>query len=132
MRSLIEHYEQYLGTVRHGWSRSPDGAEMPFQVVECRGGVLPGVAAFTTVGISRYELKSSVSAKVIRQELLLAAPVSFGARNIPGLLQQIGGEAINRGLAYLRGEVIGPRGRLFEKKDFKPSMSRSPYIFPKP
>jgi hypothetical protein len=66
MSSLIGHYERHFGTIQHGWSRSADRAEMPFQVVECRGGALQGISAFATVGMSRYELKSATSAKLIR------------------------------------------------------------------
>jgi hypothetical protein len=130
MPSLIEHYEQYVGTVQHGWSRSADAVELPFQVVECRGKGFQGVSAFATVGISKYGLRSTTSSKVIRQELLLAAPTSFGARNIPGLLQQIGTEAIDRGFAYLRGTVIGPRGDLFEGKAFQAVYVAIPVCFP--
>lgn len=130
MSSLIEHYEQYVGTVQHGWSRSADGIAMPFHVVECRGSAFQGVSIFATAGMSEFELGSAASSKVIRQELLLAVPTGFGARNIPGLLQQIGTEAIDRGLAYLRGNVIGPRGDLFEGKAFQAIYVTIPVYFP--
>ena len=32
--------------------------------------------------------------------------------NVPAILHQVGTEAINKGRAYLRGDVIGPRGTL--------------------
>jgi hypothetical protein len=130
MPSLVEHYEKYLGVVQHGWSRSADTLEMPFQVVECRSSTFQGISAFGTVGMSRNELRSATSRKVIRQELLFIAPTAFGARNIPGLLQQIGTEAIDRGFACLRGDVIGPRGCLFEGKAFEAVYVTMPVCFP--
>lgn len=130
MASLIGHYEKYLGAIQHGWSRSADATEMPFQVVECRGGPFQGISAFATAGMSRKELMSATSRKVIRQELLFAAPTDFGARNIPGLLQQIGTQAIVRGLAYLRGDVIGARGCLLERKAFEAVYVTIPVYFP--
>ncbi|MCC6698919.1 MAG: suppressor of fused domain protein [Candidatus Hydrogenedentes bacterium] len=132
MLSLVEHYEKYLGPIEHGWNGSADTTEMPFQVVECRGGTFEGVSAFATLGMSRNELRSATSRKVIRQELLLAAPTDFGPRNIPGLLQQIAAEAIARGLAYLRGDIVGPRGFLFERKAFEAVYVTMPVYFPEP
>jgi hypothetical protein len=119
MRSIFEHYETYLGEIQGGWSKSADGAEVPFLVVECRGGVLKGVTAFATLGLSRHGLRCANSDKIIHHELLLTAHTSFGKKNIPALLQQIGIEAVERGFAYLRGDVMGPRGKLFAGKEFE-------------
>ena len=130
MPSLIEHYEKYFGVIQHGWSKSADAIDMPFQVVECQEGTFKGVSCFATLGMSNYELGASVSGKAIRQELFLAAPTSLGARNIPAVLQQIGNETINRGLAYLRGDVIGPRGCLFEGAAFQAIYVTMPVYFP--
>ena len=84
MGCLIEHYEKYLGTIQHGWSQDANGIEMPFQVIECQGGTIPEIAAFATLGLSKYELISPHSTKLIRHELFLAAPVTFGTKNLPG------------------------------------------------
>ena len=130
MPSLIEHYEKYFGMVQHGWSKSADATDMPFQVVECQGGTFQGMSCFATLGLSMHELRSSTTGKAIRQELFLVAPTNFGSRNIPGLLQQIGTEALDGGLAYLRGDVIGPRGNLFEGKAFQAIYVSMPVYFP--
>jgi hypothetical protein len=129
MPSLTEHYEKYFGPIQHGWSKSADATEMPFQIIECKGGVFQGISCFASAGISWHELKSSIPDKPIRQEIFLAAPTSFGARNIPGLLQQVGKEAIESGYAYLRGDIIGARGCLFEGKAFHALYVTMPIYF---
>jgi len=130
MGCLIEHYEKDLGTIQHGWSQDASGIEMPFQVVECYGGVIKEIASFATLGLSKCELSSPNSTKIIRHELLLAAPLSFGTKNIPGVLQQVGNDAISRQCAYLRGDVIGPRGQLFEGTNFEAFYVAIPVYFP--
>ncbi len=128
MATLIAHLERHLGPIQHGWSETPDGGSTPFQVAECRGGPLQGISAFVTLGLCRYALPSGLcehglrspgAGESIRHELIITAQTRFGARNIPALLQQVGMEAISRGSAYLRGEVLGPRGCLFEGKPFE-------------
>src|SRR4051812_27127492 len=104
--SLIDHIESYLGEVGQGWSLDPDGSKQPFQVVECKGRGLQGVNAFCTLGLSDQALASRMSKKEIRHELFMIAPETFGEGNIPGILQQLGAEALRKNSAYLRGDVI--------------------------
>lgn len=117
MPGLIEHIERYLGTIQRGWKVSPDGAPMPFQVVECRRTAIDDVIAFITLGLSHTELAMSecpdCGPRTVRQELLFLARTGGGDLPVPSLLQQVGQEALRQGTAYLRGEVIGPRGPLF-------------------
>lgn len=132
MSSIITHYEKYLGEILHGWRSGPDGGETAFDVVQFKGGPIAGTSTFATVGLSKFKLASRASAKVIRQELLIMAKTSYGTRSIPGLLQQVGGEMIARCAAYLRGEVISPRGRLFKGCNFEALYVTMPTYFPDP
>jgi hypothetical protein len=111
---LIEHLERHLGPIDGGWSVSADGDPMPFQIARFRGGGPAEPIPFSTLGLSRFLLASAVSGKKVRQELLFLSPRDFGDRNIPAVLQNIAAEAVGLERAYLRGEVIGPRGRLFD------------------
>lgn len=117
MASLIKHLEKHLGTIDCGWSVSADGEALEFQVVKFAS---PGSrqAPYSTLGLSRIPLRSTVSGKMIRQELLLLTPDEFGDQNIPAVLQNVAAEAIGLEKAYLRGEVIGPRGNLFDGLPF--------------
>lgn len=117
MASLIDHLEAHIGSIDCGWSVSADGDPMGFQVVKLSVPDLRRVA-YSTLGVSRIPLESKVSAKRIRQELMILAPEEFGDQNIPAVLQNIAAEAIGLERAYLRGEVIGPRGNLFDGLPF--------------
>jgi len=112
--TLADHLERYLGTIDAGWSRDADGQEMPVEVVRFEQGERPVVVSFATLGLSRHPLVSATSGKMIRQELVMTVPSSLHDGPAPGLLQQISIEAIAGNRALVRGEVIGPRGKLFE------------------
>src|SRR5438105_3397877 len=103
MDNFIRHIETFLGKIRHGWSTSADGVPMPFQVAACTGGTIDDVTAYLTLGLSHTGLASPVSAKMIRQELLMTLPTKAEGVGIPSLLQQLGSEALKSGTAYLRG-----------------------------
>src|SRR5687767_7743019 len=112
MSALISHIEQYCGPILHGWSMDPDGHSAAFQVVQTNGGPSDGATTFSTVGLSNHLLTSTADRRV-RQELVLLSRANSVPKNTPMLLQQVGNEALGRHRAYLRGEVIGPRGTLF-------------------
>lgn len=54
----------------------------------------------------------------MRQELIIAVPDSFGNRNIPALLQQLGLTALAHNCAFLRGEVIAKAHPVFLNLQF--------------
>ena len=126
---LVEHLEDYLGRIDVGWTVDADGAQVPFQVARFDGLVSGGVP-FATIGLSRVKLRSSVSGKRIRQEFVFLAPPALADRSVPGLLQQVGREIVASGTALLRGDVIGPRGRLFEEYEMEALYSSNPVYFP--
>jgi Suppressor of fused protein (SUFU) len=111
---VTDHLEHHLGLVEEGWSTNAAGERVPFAVVRLPGGPLEDRKVFATVGLSDHILRSKSSSKPIRQELIFIAPASFGDRSIPALLQQVGMQALEGHTALLRGEVLGPHGRLFK------------------
>jgi hypothetical protein len=112
--TILDHLEQHLGPIEEGWSTNASGFKLPFIVARLPGGPLEDMKVFATAGLSDHLLTSRVSSKVIRQELAFVVQASFGDRNIPGLLQQVGMNALEKHTAYLRGDVVGPYGRLFD------------------
>jgi hypothetical protein len=130
MKDLIDHFEQYLGAMDVGWSRDADGGEMPFSVLRFPKCSLPNTCAYATVGVSSQALRSPVSGKEIRQELILLVNCQFGDKNIPAVLQQTGLEALGKNRPYLRGEVIGPRGSLFPGTNMEAFYVAHPVYFP--
>lgn len=113
MPNLPEHFEQHLGKISRGWSRSAQGAPGAFQVAQIVGS-FPGGVAFVTLGLSRHQLASRVSGRLVRQELLMLS-TQHQHYGIPALLQQVGAELLLTHQALLRGDVIGPRGALAEQ-----------------
>ena len=51
-------------------------------------------------------------------------------RQFGAVLQQVAAESIRRGSAYLAGEIIGPRGRLFSGSNFTALYVSPPVYFP--
>jgi hypothetical protein len=112
MSGLTEHLELYLGEIQEGWTRDADGDKMPFQVLRFGRGSGPRTVSFSTLGLSAYGLQSPSTGREIRHELLMIVPEGLASGPVPGLLQQVGIDALTAGRALLRGDVIGPQGPL--------------------
>lgn len=133
MTSVFDHLETYAGEILQGWSRDENGDKLPFQVVQLSGGPHAGTATFATLGLSNFALASGKvgdDLRYIRHELVMVVPSDAIPGNIGGILLQAGTEAIARNLAYLRGDVIGPKGALFEGYEPKALYASVPVYFP--
>lgn len=130
MTTVYEHIEAFAGEILGGWSEDADGHKLPFQIVQTAGGPHAGTTTFSTLGLSKVALSGGQSGKAIRHELIMIVPRDVVPPNIVGVLQQAGMEAISEGRAYLRGEVLGPRGALFEGYEPKALYASIPVYFP--
>ena len=129
MMAVPEHLEAQLGPIDSGWSRNAGGENMPFQVVRFRDVPFENCDTYTTLGLSNFALSSPSSGKEIRLELLmLSRPDS--QQGIPGLLQQASLESISTGTACLRGDVVGPRTRLWPHSSMSALYVTAPAYFP--
>jgi hypothetical protein len=126
---LIQHLERHVGALEVGWTKDANGKTMPFQVGRFRVRGEPGVT-FSTIGLSRSGLRSRVSEKLIHQELVMRVPVQFIESGVTAILQQVGGEALSNGTAYLRGDVVGPRGPIVERSRLEALYVSIPVYFP--
>lgn len=129
METYIEFLERHLGEIEYGWSKDENGNVLPFQTIRFKGGPFPGTVTYSTLGLSNQGLTSKVSGKLIRQELFFVSYSSFGDRNIPGILQRAGKVACESKHAYLRGEVVGPYGPLFDDLEMEGLYVSSPVYF---
>ncbi|SFT02306.1 suppressor of fused domain protein [Marininema halotolerans] len=129
MDNYISFLEKQLGEIECGW-RVGEGSNYPFNIVKYKRGPFPGTVTYSTLGISHHNLKYSDSQKEIRQELLIVADLNFGDQNIPGILEQVGMKALETHSPYLRGEVIGPRGPLFQDSSLEALYVSIPVYFP--
>jgi Suppressor of fused protein (SUFU) len=128
--SIITHLEKYCGPIVSGWSCDPDGARMPFQIVRMERGPIAETITHSTLGLGKIPLKSRSSQKVIRQELVMLSRSTATPQNLPALLQQLGTKALQREYAYLRGDVIGPRGHLLSNSTVTALYVSVPVYFP--
>jgi hypothetical protein len=129
MNNLIAHLESHLGQIQAGWKDS-DGTLWPFHVLRFTGGPIADTVTYATLGLTDVPLRSPVSGKQVRHELLFMARPSFCDRNIPAVLHQVGMEAISSGTPYLRGDVIGPRGTLIEETEMTALYLSQPVYLP--
>lgn len=125
--NVLEHLESFLGETDGGW-KDPPGETWPFYVLGFSHGPIKDSLTLSTLGLSDFELECG--AKRIRHELMFMTRQSFGSRNIPAILHDVGVEAIERKHPYLRGEVIGPRGKLFPDTELEALFASSPCYFP--
>src|SRR5262245_36737476 len=103
---LIAHLESCLGRIEQGWSVNPEGEPMPFQVAAFRGGVLSGVQACATIGLSDTGLVSE-RGQCFHLECMMAHRGTGGTRNFPALLQTMGLVMLEKGRPLLKGQTIG-------------------------
>ena len=129
--SVTTHLERFCGPIERGWPIDPDGNKLPFQLVQMQRGPIDGTITYSTLGLSKIELRSRSSRKSIRQELVMLSRSNATPDNLPPLLQQVAVEAVQSDYAYLRGDVIGPRGRLFQDSSVTALYVTSPAYFPK-
>ena len=130
MPGLVEHLERHLGAIDVGWTRGADGAALPFSVVRFAKGSGPGTVAFCTLGLSRHALRSRTSDRSIRHELLMLVPESLRDGPVPGILQQVGSDALGAHTALLRGDVLGPRGPLLPGSELEALYVAIPVYLP--
>jgi hypothetical protein len=131
MNGYVNFLEQHLGMIEQGWNTDISGEKLPFNIVKYKGGPFPGTVTYSTLGLSHHFLKYPQSDGNLRQELFLVADSDFGEQNIPNILQLLGTEALESHLGYLRGQVIGPRGKLFKDTDLEALYATMPVYFPR-
>lgn len=129
MSNFIEFLEDHLGEIQYGWNHDEKGEKIPFQIVKFAGGPFPGTSTYTTLGLSHEPLIYPIEGKEMYQELVFVAPTEFGDQNIPGIMIQVGREMLRKREILLRGEVIGPAGKLFTDTDLEALYVTVPVYF---
>lgn len=107
MAILVDHLEARLGTIRGGWAEDQQGRELPFSIVQMRGGgQLPGSTAFSALGLSRHRLQMRESGNPVNMELFMVTHTELAPARIPQALQLIGKGLLDRHAAMVRGDVV--------------------------
>ena len=125
--ALVDHLERFLGGIVDGWKYIDSERRSLFDVVRYNG-PFKGGSAFSTLGLSKYPLSSRVSGKKLRCEFIMLTR-DLGEW-IPRLLDQVGSEFVQSGFAPLRGDVIGPRGRMADEYEMTSLYSSIPIYLP--
>jgi len=103
-KSILAHYERYLGETVGGWSQDAAGVRLPFDVVRFDNAPHAGASTFATVGLSEVALRSP--RKAVRMELVLAAPGDAPAVDAVRVIVRVGEEMLARRQALLRGDLV--------------------------
>jgi hypothetical protein len=130
MDNFIQFLEHHLGTIECGWNQDDRGERLPVQIAKYSKGPFSGTKTFSTLGLSKVPLTSYVSRKQIWQELIFISYSNIGNLNIPALLTQVSQMALDSRTAFLRGEVIGPYGPIFEDSNLEALYVTGPGYFP--
>ena len=129
MTDLVDHLERFLGPIDSG-IQGDDSTPPGVQVI--RFGVdrpFTGVTTWATLGLSHHHLTQS-DGRSLHQELVMHLSTIHQPSTIAGLLFQAAAELIQRGHGLTRGEVIGPRERLFAETDMTALVAASPVYLP--
>jgi hypothetical protein len=129
-RTIVDHLEETLGRIVSGWTSDADGRTLPVQVALFPSGPVEGTRALATLGLSKHKLMMGKTGRTVRQELVMAFRDEDGPRNLPAVMQQLAMSALDDHRAYLRGDVIGPRGPIFSGSIYEALYVTVPVYFP--
>jgi hypothetical protein len=129
MSDLVDHLETYLGPIVSGYSKDDEGKKLPFQIARFEN-ARPRTVTLVTLGFSDIHLALGRDGRRVRQEYLLTVNPKWDAPNLPALLHQVAMEAYEKNSAYLRGQVLGPRGTLVAGTALEALYVAMPVYFP--
>lgn len=120
-----------MGLIDVGWKFHVEGETQAFQVARFRDTPVRGAVTFCTLGLSRFDTHAPVApGKRIQHELIMSVPATLAEGPVPALLDQVAQQAIASGHAWLRGDVIGPAGPLFDGSSLEALYVCNPVYFP--
>jgi hypothetical protein len=130
MSKLVSHLELFLGNVVHAWDQVPGLAGSGVQIAQHDSVDRGAGLVLSTLGLSRYALRSASSGKIIHHELLFFANRPDEPRNLPAVLSQIVELTIKGSRAILKGDIIGPAGPLLTGSRMEALFATLPILLP--
>jgi hypothetical protein len=125
-RPLIQHLKKHLGDSDAGWLEDALG----IQVWRFKDKPVAGAVTYTTVGLSNHLLGQDEE-RSIRQELVFSCYEDFSRLPIENRLFSVSRDLIQSHEALRHGQVLGPRGPLFEGVRAEGLLALEPSFFPK-
>lgn len=114
-KSFINHVESYIGEIEKGWVLP--GHDDTLQVVKIMPKDIADTSCYLTLGVSDNRYRLSNSDRSSRFEFLLLVPKEHEVTYAPSILDDVIIAMKNKGEAFLRGDIIGPKGILFNNTD---------------
>lgn len=111
-KNLLNHVEENIGTIKEGWILPKQNKNI--QVVKIEPKDIPESNCFLSIGLSNTLYPLNRSEKKIRLELFLLLPNDHEPSYAPSIIEDAMIEMQISGKAFLRGDVIGPKGEIFE------------------
>lgn len=115
--NISNHIEKYFGKISRGWHFT-DEENSPYQIVECRNGLIPDVVSFCTLGLCKFDFISRKSNKKIKHEIILSFDKDHIPKNAVAIVKQMAEEAVCSKNAYMENQIVKRPGFLFEETFF--------------
>ncbi len=130
MSGLIEHLEHFLGSIRGGGpaGQSVDGVTVA--VVEYEPVFPGGPIHYSTLGLSKTHGRVGGNANDIAYELLMSCAVTGASSVMGSILAQLTRETLESTTPLAFGDVVGPRGLMFENSQMEAVYVRPPEHLP--
>ncbi|WP_223936230.1 suppressor of fused domain protein [Arthrobacter sp. StoSoilB5] len=130
MTGLIEHLEHFLGRIQGGGpaGKTPEGNVVSLAVYEpvSEGGSVH----YSTIGLSKLVRFSIAEGGETSTELLMTSSRPEASSVMGSILVQVTGESLESGEPLSAGDVIGPRGRMFDGSEMEAIFVRAPEHLP--
>ena len=125
---LLRHLERHLGTMEGGISGAATG--LPISIGLFEQLPLRGSVAYATLGLSHHHfVGAGRDGQDLRMELLAMLNAGPRARLFPALVVDVASEMLKSHRALVRGDVIGPRGPLWEDSRLEALYVTAPVYF---
>lgn len=127
-KDFFEHMETSFGRVEKGWRISTPSNDV--QVIKTTPGYISDANIYVSLGLSNSPYPLRNSGRHVRCELFFILPGECDFLHIPSIIEDVVTVMEKSGTAFLRGDVIGPKGELFEGHDFTSLYVAPPFLLP--
>lgn len=127
-KDFLEHMEKSFGKVKKGWKISTLSNDV--QVVKTTPGCIDNVNIYVSLGLSNFPFPLRKSGGRVRCELFIILPEEFSVLHAPSIIEDLVAMMEKSGTAFSRGDAIGPKGKLFEGREFTSIYVAPPFLLP--
>lgn len=126
MAVLIEHMEKFLGRIRGGGPAGRTASGAVVSVAEYEPAVQNGPIHYSTIGLSKIGSDSDGQDGRALTEFLMSSSSREASSVMGSILAQVTKESLEDGRPPSLGDVLGPRGQMFEGSEMEAVYVRKP------